>query len=464
MRCRQCRTVIAGIGKPAIPPTVPAVVGLAGVLAGLWYLTLSQNPANPMPAWSPSIGWVAALGGLALASALSWICMFRRKCPACGSRQMLDAMEEEALIASERLAPQKDAADVSEEGREDGRQRLRAEIEAELRSALVKETGDQVAAREQALRARVEEELRARLTSELRPRLEQELRPVLEKELRKTLGSEHNQEAEKAHAAEKAEAEKEQKAPRPPEQPKKATAATARPAARTGVQVPGAWQRKVQPATAHAKVDTAPISLKSSRPSAPPPFPTGSALPPAKTPTPVAEPVHERADTEKTLRSAPTQEPLHEPPTLPSTPPAALPVQPAPVPAPVKTPTPVAEPAPARADTETASPSAPTQAPLHERATQPSTPSGTGGDDRARRRARVILSDMSLYHRELLLKAARSDDPKAELGTIWKDAVTSYNEVISPDLIGAANYLEEELQKRLTQLRQPESNSTGGRS
>jgi len=90
-------------------------------------------------------------------------------------------------------------------------------------------------------------------------------------------------------------------------------------------------------------------------------------------------------------------------------------------------------------------------------ATAPATataPPEADGHERARRRARVILSDLTLYHREILLKAARAADAKVELGTLWRDAVISYNEAVPPDLRTVTNYLEEELERQLSQLRQ----------
>jgi hypothetical protein len=77
----------------------------------------------------------------------------------------------------------------------------------------------------------------------------------------------------------------------------------------------------------------------------------------------------------------------------------------------------------------------------------------TDGHERAKRRARVILSDLTLYHREALLRAARATDAQLELGTLWRDAVISYNEVAPPELRSVTNYLEEELDKYLVQLR-----------
>jgi hypothetical protein len=60
---------------------------------------------------------------------------------------------------------------------------------------------------------------------------------------------------------------------------------------------------------------------------------------------------------------------------------------------------------------------------------------------------------MTLYHREALLKAAHANDAKAALGPLWRDAVISYNQVASSDTGGAPSYLEEELERHLSQLR-----------
>jgi hypothetical protein len=65
----------------------------------------------------------------------------------------------------------------------------------------------------------------------------------------------------------------------------------------------------------------------------------------------------------------------------------------------------------------------------------------------------VILSDLSAYHRDELLKAARAADPKHELGTLWRDAVISYNEAAPPEIRSVTNYLEEELDRYLVRLR-----------
>jgi hypothetical protein len=85
-------------------------------------------------------------------------------------------------------------------------------------------------------------------------------------------------------------------------------------------------------------------------------------------------------------------------------------------------------------------------------ATVPQSPAD--GHERAKRRARVILSDLTAYHRDELVKAAHAADPRKELGTLWRDAVISYNEAAPPEIRGVTNYLEDELSKQLAELRQ----------
>ena len=166
MRCRRCHKEISGIGKPAVPPVIPAAVAIAGSIWGLFNLTLGQEPSNALPHWSPVFGWSASLGSLALASVLAWIGLVRRKCPECGCTQMLDAMEEEGLTASERLAAQKAAVDEAllALGRKtpgEVERDLRAQIEAELRAAQTKETADRRAAQEKEVREDIEGRVRA---------------------------------------------------------------------------------------------------------------------------------------------------------------------------------------------------------------------------------------------------------------------------------------------------------------
>ncbi len=144
-----------------MPPVIPAAVAIAGSIWGLFNLTLGQEPSNALPHWSPALGWSASLGSLALASVLAWIGLVRRRCPECGCTQMLDAMEEEGLTASERLVAQKAAVDealraLGRNPPHETERDLRAQIEAELRAAQANETADRRAALEKELREDIE--------------------------------------------------------------------------------------------------------------------------------------------------------------------------------------------------------------------------------------------------------------------------------------------------------------------
>ena len=188
-----------------MPLVIPAAVAIAGSIWGLFNLTLGQEPSNALPHWSPVFGWSACLGSLALASVLAWIGLVRRKCPECGCTQMLDAMEEEGLNASERLAAQKAAVDEAllALGRQPPGQierDPRVQIEAELRAAQAKETEDRRAALEKELREDVERRVRAEherqsaenervlrrklKKEELRSQIETKLRSEIEMQLR----------------------------------------------------------------------------------------------------------------------------------------------------------------------------------------------------------------------------------------------------------------------------------------
>jgi hypothetical protein len=78
---------------------------------------------------------------------------------------------------------------------------------------------------------------------------------------------------------------------------------------------------------------------------------------------------------------------------------------------------------------------------------------GTDVHERAKRRARVIVSDLTLYEKAALLKAAHAVDSTKELGALWRDAVRSYNQAVPLDVRNSTTYLEEELGKCLAQLR-----------
>jgi hypothetical protein len=442
-----------------VPVVVPAVVALAGCFGGLWYLTLSQNPENPMPSWSPAVGWSAALGSLALAAALAWLGMVRRRCPACGSTQMLDAMEEEGLIASERLAAQEAAAaavraEMGGKPAVQSDQELRPQIEAELRSAHAKEIVDQLAAKEKQLRLAIEQDFRGRLVRELRPQVEHDVRRNVEKELRGKLEEELRATQATLEATIEAKLRPEIESQLRMTLAVPAAAITPTPVSRREVAVTPTPVSRPQ-----AAVTPTPVSRREA----------------ARTPTPVSRPDASAAPTPVSRPDASaTPTPVSKPdasatPTPVSRPDASVTaVTPTPVSRPqatvTHTPGPVirkAKPALPHAQIDTAplslrSPKAPAASSAEETNGQTPTPSpyATDGYERARRRARVILSDLSLYHREALLKAAQSDDAKAALGHLWRDAVISFKQVAQPDAAsGAASYLEEELERHLSQLR-----------
>ena len=388
---------MSSVSSPAVPPLVPVAIAFAGGFGGLWYLTLGQNPANPMPGWSPAIGWSVGLGSLALAAVFAWMGISRRRCPECGCTRMLDAMEEEGLNASERLAARENELRITEQ---DLRARLLCElqpqVERDLRPIIEKELrgslGNELKSESEKSRAQMEKQLRPQIEYEvrkelekqlraeherqsaehervLRRKLEEELRPEIEKQLRMTLPKEAKPAETGATPPPTGPTTSLPRMTAGRPAPAVAPMAVSQPAAKTGTHAPGAVARTAQPAARHTNIETVPLSLRPSRATAGSPASAMSG------------------------GQSQVQEPAKSPPVA-------------------------------------------------------------DGHERARRRARVILSDLSLYHRDALLKAARAEDAKTELGTLWRDAVISYNEVVSSDISSATNYLEEELQKHLTQLRQ----------
>jgi hypothetical protein len=72
---------------------------------------------------------------------------------------------------------------------------------------------------------------------------------------------------------------------------------------------------------------------------------------------------------------------------------------------------------------------------------------------RAQRRARVIVSDIALYHKDLIAQAVRAPDPKKVLDSIWEEAVRSYNESVSEDVRRSTNYLVDAFEAFIAQRR-----------
>jgi hypothetical protein len=412
---------------------IPAAVAIAGSIWGLFNLTLGQEPSNALPHWSPVFGWSACLGSLALASVLAWIGLVRRKCPECGGTQMLDAMEEEGFTASERLAAQKAAVDeallaLGRKSSGEIERDLRAQIEAELRAAQAKETADSRAVQEKELREDVERRVRAeyeRQSAEnervLRKKLAEELRSQIETKLRSEIEMQL-----RAAPVTRVPSATSPAAARPvtpaPVTTAKAIAASMPPAARPVTPAPITTAKAIAASMLPAAkpVTPAPITMakaiaasavsQSFAPTAPSQVAAKAATPPPRTFSKTAQPA----------------EPHAEVVTAPLTLIASV----------------------VRLGAGTPAPAGPGQSPP-----PPTMQPATDGDERAKRRARVILSDLSAYHRDELLKAARAADPKHELGTLWRDAVISYNEAAPPEIRSVTNYLEEELDRYLVRLR-----------
>jgi hypothetical protein len=449
MRCGRCRKEISGIGKPAVPPVVPAAVAFAGSIWGLFSLTLGQDPANALPNWSPVTGWAAGLGSLGLASVLVWIGLARRKCPECGATQMLDAMEEEAQNATERMAAVNSAVAAArvEWGNPqtvDRTPELRAQIEAEVRAAQARENTDRLALLERDLRAQFEVKLRAELERQ------QHARPVV---VTPTAAPPVAPDP----AADMA-------TPPPVVVARPVAAAPAGAAARPVTPAPVNPARTItaSPAPATRSVTPGPVSPAKTLVASPAPATkpvTPAPVSPARTlvasPAPAARPVTPApvSITAAIAAAAHSQAAASSPAAAPK---AASP-GPSPIP---KTSLPAAphsqvDTAPLALMVSVIPPAAHApgvvgSSPATSLASQTS---AVDVHERAKRRARVILSDLLAYHRDELVKAARAADPRQELGPLWRDAIVSYNEAAAPEIRGVSNYLEEELSRQLAELR-----------
>src|SRR5262245_51566587 len=72
---------------------------------------------------------------------------------------------------------------------------------------------------------------------------------------------------------------------------------------------------------------------------------------------------------------------------------------------------------------------------------------------RAQRRARVIVSDIALYHKDMIASAAQSSDPKRAMATVWEEAVRSYNESVSDEVRRNTNYLGDAFDALIQKMR-----------
>jgi hypothetical protein len=425
---------------------------------------------------------------------------------------MVDGMEEESLLASERQAADKAAADaVRIELRTDARpaddkalrseiEQLRAELakvpaapdekvlrkriedelgpamERELRQALSTELRAQI---EKELHPRIEKELHPRIEKELRPQIEKELRGHMEKELRPQLEKELRPQIEKELRAQlevKRDPDPAKPVPAEPPQPAPAEAASSPAVTPSPVSAPKANKLAEKDAAGTPPVvKTVPRWLLPNAPKGmATPGPAGKESTPR---TPVAatqesgppapaKPGALRPATaeRKAYPSWPTKKPgpsQTTPALVPRTPlPMVAAAKGGPAPAPAAG-APVSTPAPASPEpsAQVAKPDSPPSQPApakkdHDTREEPA--AGTPGTDvheRAKRRARVIVSDLTLYEKEALMKAAHAVDSTKELGVLWNDAVRSYNQAVPLHVRNSTTYLEEELGRCLAQLR-----------
>ena len=72
---------------------------------------------------------------------------------------------------------------------------------------------------------------------------------------------------------------------------------------------------------------------------------------------------------------------------------------------------------------------------------------------RAQRRARVIVSDIALYHKEMIANAAQSPDPKRAMSSVWEEAVRSYNESVPDEVRRNTNYLADAFDALMQKMR-----------
>lgn len=538
MRCEKCRKEITGIGKPAISPALPALLAWGGIIWAMWSLTLGENP---LPSWTPTTGWAVGMGTLVAVSILSWFVVTRRKCPECGSTRMLQAMEEESVLATERQMAKEQAAgglsagaeaelrqamgravraEIEVELRQTMAKTLRAEVEAELRKTLgsalrveveaelratsAKETGelrgrlekqlrDEIGQQlragqaesekglhqrlaselrpeiEKELRPHIEEKLRPEIENALRPRIEEKLRPEIERELQPRIEEKLRSEIEKElrprvekelrpRIEQELRASLKKEAPAEPERPK-----TSPPVVESAAKVsPEIAKESGKPAAGATLILGAQTATSLAGLSAT----VGRAAPARSTPAPMTKtPVVEVSKSAK-AETASLPVAKGERSSLPRISQV--------------TPTPVA--VGSLAGKPSVAAGALTPAPVSVKAAAPTVSKGAGAaptpspgrlavtpgpfamdpHERALRRARVIVSDLSLYHKDVLAQAAQAADGKQALGTLWRDAVLAYDRTVPLEVRNTTHYLEEELERHLAKVRQSQARPQQG--
>jgi hypothetical protein len=369
---------------------------------------------------------------------------------------MLDAMEEDAILASEQYKAQQAAvsasrAELEKELRRELGQKLRSEIEAELQVAYAKQAEETRAALEKTLRSSVEQDLRPRLVRELENKIESDTRRRLEKEIRAALENELKGESEqqRAHLEKELRKQFEQRLRADLEKHESATSEQAL-RKRLVEDTPQADSPSIlrSPAKVHPIAEPA-LKAKTSPPALPLEAvrnvaPSAPVLTVAKESVPLAA-----------ARQAPAPAPLPAmvktatpSPSPPETLTRALPAPAAQAPPPVS-PSVIDLPAGHSAREKTGKTREEVQPEGHA-----AVQTVTDPHERAKRRARVIVSDLSLYDKATLVKASQATDSKKVLGLLWREAVRSYDQAVPPSIRASTKYLEEELGKYLAQLRQ----------
>jgi hypothetical protein len=318
-------------------------------------------------------------------------------------------------------------AELEKELRPQLEQKLRSEIEKQLRTDFERQRGTH----EQELRKKLEEELRPEIERKLRSTVEAELLPSLERALRLQYQNELRPEIEKARGDPTVEsaAKPSVDGGKPPAQ--LGTTATEPQAPSSQLTPPLAF---IHPPAAH------PIQGPAAS-AAPLAAPKG-----AKPTEPGASPA--AVETKRLWRSSSPQ--------VPAARPLSRPAAKAPLATRAQAGTKAAAPpmaAPAAATQAGAPDTQPAVAVAGTPAASPAE-AALGVHERAQRRARVIVSDLALYDKDTLIKAAQAADSRMELGSLWKEAVRSYNQAVPSAVGSTTNYLGDELDRCLAKLRQ----------
>ena len=505
MRCKQCEKEILGLGKPVLAPVILAFLLLGG---GVFAQTLGRLTLG----YKYVDGWVVALASLGVAAVLIWLGLVRRKCPGCGATKMFDAEAEEAVLTYERLSARKTGsaeqlAKIESELRVEIAQRVRSEIEAELRVEIAQrvrpvieaELRIEIAQRVMSdMEAEVRSEIaaaagqtRAGLEKELRPQLEQKLRSEIENQLRASMEKELRAEIENQRETRDLELRKKLEEELGPEIERKLRStveAELLPSLERAL--PLEYQNQFRPEIERARGKPAMESAaKPSVDGGKPATQHGTAATEPKAPSPqltpplafirppVAHPIHGPAASAAPLAASKGATPAETgaPPSaietnllwrspasqIPSVRPLSRPAAKAllatTAQAGAKAATrPTAATAATAMATEAGAPATqPAAAKAALRTPEPGLAEvALGVHERAQRRARVIVSDLALYDKDTLIKAAHAADSRMELGSLWKEAVRSYNQAV-PSAVGShTNYLGEELDRCLAKLRQ----------